>query len=314
MQRIGGDNYLTQNIQSIFEHNIKLLGDMDKAVYYFREQQYDIALGLIANSIDEIKLSMEAIIMEREYFHLVKMESMLEMLNGILAAKKNKDFILLADLLELQLINFLIGVQELIMRKEEILFDEEKYQENIKALIENSVDLSEDLLKPINTAKLLESGYSIEFTYCGHMTLAAENEGMRFYFHTNSKTQTEAFLLARHWYREDKRRYLIYGFGMGYHIAELSVLAPHADIIIYEADINVIQLACAFTNVRKLLAGGKIKLVYDPEFILLKNKLTMRREDEQFCIHYPSFMNIHNQAGKEVIENELPWINLINAC
>lgn len=299
---------MTQNIQSIFEHNIKLLGEMDKAVIYFREQQYDKALSLIADSIDEVKLIIEAIITDREYFNLVNTESMLEMLNGILDAKKNKDFILLADFLELQLINFLIGVQELIMSKEEILFEEDKYQENIKALTMNVKELEEKLVEPINTAKLVESGYRIEFTSCGRMTLAAENEGVSFYFHTNSKTQSEAFLLARYWYHKEKKLYIIYGFGMGYHIAELHSLAPEAEILVYESDINVIQLACAFTDVKGLLSEGRIKLVYDPELTLLQDRLVNLTEEELFLVHYPSYKNIRTQKGRDIMESEFSGI------
>lgn len=295
---------MTQNIKSIFELNIKLLGAIDKAVYYFREQQYKKALYLIADSIDEVKLVIEAIITDRDYFNLVNTESMLEMLNGILEAKKNKDFILLADLLELQLINFLIGVQELIISKEEILFEEDKYQENIQTITAITKELAEKLAEPINTTKLVESGYRIEFTSCGRMTLAAENEGESFYFHTNSKTQSEAFLLARHWYQKEKKVYLIYGFGMGYHLAELRSLAPEAEIIVYEADMNVIQLACAFTDVKGILAGVKIRLVYDPDFTLLSDRLTAMTEEEQFLVHYPSYKNIRNQKGKEIMVSE----------
>jgi hypothetical protein len=304
---------LTENIRSIFEHDIKLLGDMDKAVCYFREQQNDRALGMMANSIDQIKCIIEAIITDRDYFNLVDTESMLEMLTGILEAKKNKDFILLADLLELQLINFLVGVQELIISKEEIIFNEENYTENIKLLLTNGVGFPQQLNNPINTAKLLEDGYRVEFTSCGRMTLAAENEGAKFYFHTNNRIISEAFLLARHWYLKETKRYIIYGFGMGYHIDELQKLATEADIEIYEADLNVIQLACAFSDVKELFLNKRIKLIYDPKLELLEQRISSLWLDEVFLVHYPSFMNIRSRQGKEILEVALPWSKAIEA-
>ncbi|MDF2486589.1 MAG: hypothetical protein K0R46_2757, partial [Herbinix sp.] len=158
---------MKQSIRNIFDHNIKVLGEMDKAIFKFREQEYDKALGYIGNSIDEVRMIIEAIIMDREYFNLVDTESMLVMLTGIIEAKKNKDYVLLADLLELQLINFLIGVQELIINKEEMVFDEELYRENIRVLREHSEGLDHHTLDQINTAQLLESGYRIEFASCG---------------------------------------------------------------------------------------------------------------------------------------------------
>lgn len=303
--------YLTRNIRSIFEQNIQLLGALDKAVHYFREQRYDKALSLVANSVGQVKLVIEAIISDREYFNLVDTESMLVMLTGILDAKKNRDFILLADLLELQLVNFLIGVQELIISKEEILFDEDHYKENISLLLERGTGFLERLPEPIDTEKLLESGYRVEFTSCGEMTLAAENGGSKFYFHTNSRIREEAFLLASHWHQEDKTRYILYGFGLGYHVKELQAAAEEAEIEVYEADGNVLQLACAFTDVKELLLNKSIKLIYDPEFALLKERIADLKPEEVFLVHYPSYRNIRSSEGKATLDEAFSWIKAI---
>lgn len=305
---------MTENIKSIFEHNILLLGETDKAVFYFRQQQYDKGLGIVANSIDQIKYIVEAIITDRTYFNLVATESVLEMLAGILEAKKNKDYILLADLLELQLVSFLCGVQELIISKEEIQFDEENYKENIKLLLEKGVGFSERMKEPIDTSSLLESGYRVEFTSCGLMTLAAENNGFKFYFHTNCHVQFEAFLLAKSWQREAKKRYILYGFGMGYHISELQDIEPEAEIEVYEADPNVMQLACAFTDVKKILRKDRIKVFYDPKLELLKKRITQLTTEEAFLIHYPSLKNIRNTEGRKMLEEMIPWSKTIESC
>ncbi len=293
---------MTQNIRSIFEHNIRLLGDMDKAVYYFRRQQCDQALSLLAASIDEIKQMIEAIISNQEYFHLVDTNSMLEMFSGIIEAMKNNDFILLADLLELQLINFLIGVQELIMSKEEIEFDEDNFNENLQQLLERGEGFTQELTEPINTTQLLDSGYRVEFSSCGRMTLAAENEGSKFYFHTNSKIQSEAFQLAKHWYSSNISTYIIYGFGMGYHLSELRALAPNAKLEVYETDLNVIRLACAFADVKGLLTDDKMRIIYDPEFSRLSERINNRKNKERLVVHHPSYRNIKNPIGRTLLE------------
>lgn len=284
---------------------------MDKAVYYFREQEYDKALFLVANSIDEINLVLEAIITDREYFNLVDTESMLMMLTGILNAKKGKDFILLTDLLELQLINFLTGVQELIISKEEIVFDEDCYNENINLLLDKGKCFPEDLIKPIDTTKLLSKGYRVEFTSCGMMTLAAENENSKFYFHTNNRIISESFLLARHWYQSKKKKYILYGFGMGYHVSELKKLAKDAVIEVYESDLNVMKLACAFADVSGLLQEEQIKLYYDPDLEMFKERTAQLGKDESMIIHYPSYKNIRSSQAKAMIEGKLPYLNAV---
>jgi hypothetical protein len=233
------------------------------------------------------------------------------MLTGILDAKRNKDYVLLADLLELQLVNFLIGVQELIINKEEMVFDEELYRENIRVLTEHSEGLDHHTLDQINTAQLMESGYRIEFTSCGLMTLAAENEGFKFYFHTNNKVYTEAFLLARQWFKKEVATYIVYGYGMGYHIRELHKLAPDAEILVYEADVNVIQLACAFSAMENFLDSDNTRLIYDPEFNRLQDRLQSRSESSAFYVHYPSYQNVRTARGKEILMEGLPWLKTI---
>ncbi len=302
---------MTQNIRGIFERNIRLLGRMDKVIYYFREQQCDKALSLIADSMEEINYIIEAIITDRDYFNLVNTESIFEMLNGILEAKKNKDFILLADLLELQLMNFLLSVQELIISKEEIAFDEERYQENISYMIKKTIGNTELLQEPMISAELLESGYRIEFTSSGLMTMAAENEGTKFYFHTNNKIQTEAFLLARSWFKQEADCYVLYGLGMGYHINELLALAPNKKIDVYESDANVIRLACAFTDLKQFLSEERVRLIYDPNYELLAERLEELKSSEVFRVHYPSYKNIHSQKGKAIVETGLPWLKVL---
>ena len=299
---------MTDNIRDIFEQNIVLLGQTDKAICYFRRQQHDIALGIIADAMDLIKHSIEAIINDREYFNLVSTDSVMEMLSGILDSYKKVDYILLADLLELQLVNFIIGVQELIIGKEEISFDEERYYENIEFLKDNSSGLEKLLNQPVDPQELLMKGYRVEFTSCGLMTLVAQNGDASFYFHTNNRIYAEAFMLAGHWYRKDLKEYIIYGLGFGYHIHELLNISDQAKITIYESDLNVIKLASIFTRLKELMkSGGRLKLVYDPEYQELKQRIKNITQEEEFFVHYPSFQNIRNDEGRRLMKNHVSW-------
>ncbi|MDF2537022.1 MAG: hypothetical protein K0S76_43 [Herbinix sp.] len=305
---------MTDNIKSIFGHNIRICKETDKAVFYFRQQQYDKALSIVTDFIDEMKIVIEAIITDRNYFNLAATESVIEMLSGILEAMKNKDFILLADLLELQLLSFLCGVQELIVSREEILFEEEHYTENIQLLSQRCEGAAKQLLEPIKPSELMESGYRVEFTSSGLMTLAAQNEGASFYFHTNSRIQNEAFLLAKHWLSNEKKKYILYGFGMGYHIRQLQELAPEAELYVYEADGNVIQLACAFTDLKELITQEHTHIIFDPDMELIKERIQHLTEEEAFLIHYPSFMNIRKKELKQMMETFIPWSGAMEIC
>ena len=305
---------MKKSIKQIFEQNIRLLGDADKSVYYFRQQQYDKALSIVTNSLDKIEAVVEAILTDREYFHTLPTDHVLDMLSGLLEAKKNKDYILFADILEMQLKSFLYQVQELIIRKEDISFDEDKYRENVHILLERGSGFSERLMMSIDARSLLDSGYRIECTSCGLMTLAAENENAKFYFHTNNRVQLEAFLLAEHWVKHTKKRYILYGYGMGYHIKELLKLAPKAEIEVFEGDINILQLACAFTDLQEFDREDRLRVFFDPNFKALKKRITSLAEEEALIIHYPSLMNIRETKIRSLLEEHIPWSNMLETC
>lgn len=296
---------MKENIRNIFDQNIQLLKYLDRANYYFRIQQYDKAISIIVESMSGMKEALEAIIRDREYFHLVSTDTVTEMLTGILNAQKKRNYILLADLLELQLISFLCGVQELIISKEEIVFDEEKYLENLELLKTRGRGFPDTGLEKISTGELLHSGYRVEFTSTGLMTLVAGLDGSEFYFHTNSRIYSESILLAGHWYCKDTKTYVLYGFGMGYHVEELLAMADEAVVEVYEADLNVMKLACAFQELKELLSNDRLKLIYDPGFIQLRKRLGSLTEGEQFQIHYPSLQNIRRTSDREMVESFL---------
>ena len=296
------------NIRDIFDTNTRLLKNLDRANYHFRIQQYDKAVAIVADSMDCMKEAVEAIVRDREYFHLVSTDSVMEMLTGILNAQKKRNYILLADLLELQLISFLCGVQELIISKEEILFNEERYLENIGLLKARGIGFPDMGLEEINPGELLTSGYRVEFTSTGLMTLVAEHGGSEYYFHTNNRIYSEAIQLAGHWLCKGTGAYVIYGFGMGYHVEELlSLTEEHSRVEVFESDLNVIKLACAFHRMKELISNNRLKLIYDPDFTGLKERLSRLAEDEKFLLHYPSFQNIRRKEDRETMESYFPW-------
>ncbi len=305
---------MKKNIRNIFDQNILLLQHLDRANYYFRTQRYDKAIGIIAASMDGMKEALEAIIRDRDYFHLVSTDTVTEMLEGILKAQMKRDYILLADLLELQLISFLCGVQELIISKEEIVFDEEKYLENVELLRAKGSGFPEQGLEEMNPEELLQSGYRIEFTSTGLMTLAAEHGNSDFYFHTNSRVSAEALCLAGSWYCQGKKTYVLYGFGMGYHAEELLGMAEEAVLELYESDLNVMKLACAFREMKGLLNNDRLKICYDPDYSRLRDRLSSLTEGEVFRLHYPSFQNIRRKEGREMLESHIPWSKQLESC
>lgn len=325
---------MQEQIREIFVKNIELIGLIDKAVIYFREGRYDMALKAIADTGDGINATAEAIISNREYFKLVSTDSVAEMLQGILEAKQKRDYVLLADLYEMQLSNFICSVQELILKKEDFLaFEEDIYKERISRLEEklgsslvNVVGFAEDsdekerrrvnqnaiLEEPINPERMLKEGYSVEFTSCGLMTMGAPMQnGDCIYLHTNGRVSTEGFIQAKSWYDSGADEYIVYGFGMGYHIDELHKLVPDKHITVYENDINILKLYCAFAADGRLLAEDGIDIVYDPDFRFIEKKLNEKVSGQRVCVHYPSY---RRQTGCKALDSLIGWSGIVEEC
>lgn len=332
---------MTDEIRQIYETNKSLVGAVDRAVLYFREGEYEKALEIVTQTGEDLNSVAGAVIADREYFKMVSPDSVAEMLKGILEASQKGDYVLLADLYEMQVSNFICSLQELILGQEQyLIYDEYRYRDNIASLklvlremIEERDDLSVDeqkrfrvnlnakLDEPFDAEAMLKKGFMLEFTSSGFMTLAAPYKGERIYLHSNGHVENEAFLQAKSWYHTGVDEYLVYGLGLGYHAEQLHALVPEKRIIIYENDLDILRLYCAFGGRCELLTSENVFIIYDENLKLIDRKL--RRclpspGDEgknvlytdsdgtriRVCVHYPSY---RRTQGCEMVDRAVPW-------
>ena len=152
----------------------------------------------------------------------------------------------------------------------------------------------------------------MEFTSSGRMTVAIrDREGRDLYLHSNGNVSKEAFLLAKRWTEKPADTYIIYGLGMGYHIEEMLHLSPDSEIEIYEADMNILKLSCAFSKIESLLQDVGVRLIYDPDGALIQKRLKERTRNEAVCVHYPSLRNVKDEELREMLSAYIPWVKLI---
>ncbi len=333
-----------ENIREIFEENIKMIGFIDRALIFTRQCRYDKALYMLSQTGDGINVICDAIVRNPDYFGKVSTDSISEMLKGILDARRKKDYVLLADLYDLQVMSFITNVQQIILEKEDFLDYtpqiytahiekiKNKVQEGLSELQKHEltadipelqtvqellredefmrlkVNLLAELDHPLEPEFLLDKGYSVEFTSCGLLTLQVPfKEEDTIYLHTNSNIIRESFLLAQHWTGKHASTYIVFGFGMGYHIAELALLKPDAQIIVYESDPNVLKLYAAFSD-GALLNNDHILIVLDPEKKLIERRLKCLAKDEEACVHYPS---MRRSPSGPMLSLLVPWGGLI---
>ncbi len=292
---------MTPEVKKLFQTNVELLEIVDKAIVYFREQDYPMALELMPEVSEKMRHVIDGIIGDKEYFELVSTDSLMEMLEGIVEASRSEDYVLLADLLELQLCTLLCNVQELIMKKEDYaFFSEAMYLEQCAAMTEKlkqgGTENPEQLFEtPLNPEELLEQGYRVEVTSCGLMTVAVATDRGSVYLHSNHKVGLEAFYVARVFAKQEAETYLVKGFGMGYHVAELAKQKPQANIVVYEHNGRILKLACAFSPLRKILENERISICFDESGAAWKERVENLKDTEAVCLHMPSV-----QAGSSL--------------
>lgn len=321
------------NLRELFESNIRLMGFAEKAILLFRRGRYDEALGMVADSADGINKVCDAVLADRSFFKSIPSDFVGEMLEAVIAAKKNRDYVLLADLYEMQLSPFVCNVQELIMTAEDLYgFDvstynrrirlmEQKLTAGIDQIVGNAVDDDErerlrvnrnaELESPLSPEELLSKGYSVEFSSSGLMTVRVPSAtGAPIYLHTNGNILRESFLLADDFRTEGIDQYIVFGLGMGYHISELLELDRFAKVTVFESDINILKLYAAFSD-GTLLENRRFGLVYDPERTLIEQRLLTSGANEKGCVHYPSMRRA--ASGKKLTELA-PFADIVERC
>lgn len=299
---------MTNSIKQILKTNIDIINYSSQVISYIRRQNYNKALNYSAKTNNSIMLILEDILINQSYFNeyttLVDINFIKSILNGLLQAQEDKDYILLADLYEMQLIPFFLKLQENIICKEEISFDESLYNKNINSITKIDSELGKQLLQFNSPLELLNNGYCVEYTSCGLMTLALyDYNNRKYYLHSNGLVLLEASELAREWFDDESTDYIIYGLGLGYHISELLELDDKITICVYESDINIIRIACAFTEIYKVLSDDRVKVIYDPLFDKLSSASIDLMVDTKFLIHNPSLRNIRDSRVREQLED-----------
>ena len=291
---------MSNQLQQTLQNNAILIGLIDKVIFYIHTQNYDKALRISADLLKRMDAGMgrlQAIVGEDRFSELGGI------LEEIFIAQNSKDYVLQAALYELQLRRYFIQLQEDIIASDGFGYDEELFENNRAVINQADHELCELIYRGESPFSLARQGYEAEFSSSGLMTVALTDQVGRYYLHSNSRAGQEAFTLAHSWYHEEVTCYIVYGFGMGYHIKELMQLDSSIQIEVYEADIHILKLAAAHTALGSMMNHPTVRVIYDPRHMHMLKRLERLKDEERFVIHYPSLRNVHDQNIKEKLEN-----------
>lgn len=254
---------------------ILLLRDIRQTVYYLRRQAYLYAMRRVRGVLDRLEVQLSAYTKWKEAIASLLGafdESLLvQMFQDILYAQEQGDYIWLADLLELQLIPFVLQIQE-------------------------------SYAGAAGEVVLREEGCRVELTSSGAYTLAVSGETGWKYLHTNGNPDEEARLLAESWFDGQHYDYIVYGLGLGYHIQALLDMDEAVRVTVLEADSHILELAETYGLAGEWQDSDRVRIIIDEDFTRLVRLSEAMTGEEVFVVHYPSLLQIKNAHYRAQLE------------
>ena len=241
-----------------FSNNLILVNEIIKQ---FRRQDFHAALrklNLFSKSL--VETVQNFVNDESLQQYEIDMESFAAVLSGVLEAQEKEDYILVADLLELQIVPWLQQIQELLISEISLDIDNQLMMNNMEGLKKVDLALVGELEK-----QDISSEYVVEPTSSGLLTLQVTDGTGTYYFHSNNNPALEGNIFAEQYYSLDCSHYLGFGLGLGYHIKALLNKDDGLYIDIVEPDLSIIKVAATMTDMRWLYTNPRIRLIYDKD-------------------------------------------------
>ncbi len=219
--------------------------------------------------------------------------AMANTLQDIMTAQQNLDYILLADIIEL---NFLPDIDLLLNEYmaaytpyEAFDFEDANFSNKkafpFKSLLQNVPIPSKD--------------FDLEYTSLGFPTIKYKGN-TEFYYHSNKDPMEEALKLAKQYVKPDCFEYVILGLGLGYLPYALSTIDLRYKITIVETNLEVLATAFKHIDLGPLLRRVGLNIVHCSETDIAKY---IDNPDATFIVHHPSLLALKNPEVKQLIHN-----------
>ena len=226
-------------------------------------------------------------------------EYVLSVLTEIENAQVSGDTILMGDLYELQMLPILCDVQAVISNMGIELAKEQWFEQNMEVLQKRD----EELWKLLMEFRKNEENYAedesniqcmVEPTGVGAFTMALQMGNRRWYLHSNKDPVAEAKAFAKRMYSVEKEKYLLFGWGMGYHVRELWKLYTDMDLVVVEPNLSVLYYSLSNGDWTDILSHVKIITEYE--------KMPLK-EGRELILYRPELATIQENGIREQLEN-----------
>lgn len=284
----------------IYCKNQKCLQLIPEIVEDYRKQYFFQGSKKFSVLTVELSAIAEAVVLQTEW--QIDREEMLLMLEMLVEAQKNRDYILISDILEGDLLPFLQKLQ-MCINEIEVMELPEFFERNLSMLQGKNKQLYCELMDAQGGKKEDGEKYRLEIAINGQATLRAKLPNRDYFMHSTINPEREAQILASAIVREGVKKYIVFGMGLGYHVMEILKRNSDNKVIVLENDIQVLLYALRYMDWSAYLGDERLEIIWHAEIPLLLKALQREKAEYEFFLHYPSLQRIQDEKIRETLED-----------
>lgn len=287
---------------NIYDLNQQCLLWIPQIVNNFRKQSFFTGSCIMRNLISALDVLTEKL----EILHETDFISILQ---AILQAQENRDYILLSDILECDLLPCLQNIQ-IKMQGEETQKAPDYWEKNMTELQEHAEDEYQELYKTLSSAPISSSDrYKQMFAINGQPTVKVKCQNKEILIHSSVNPGYQSQVWAEDVLKEIGREYVIYGMGLGYHIQALLKADDVCKVIVLENSIELLTEAFRDLDWVNYIKQKRVRIFYNSNAIKLMEKFSAWISGREFCIYYPSLCITEEESVRERLEDFFVSVN-----
>lgn len=284
--------------REIFNKNQECLILIPEIVNLFRRQFYFKGNKRLVSLMSQLNDISETVVTQNQ--PEMSQEEWIETLRAILEAQRNRDYILLADILEGDLLPYLQKLQmalQAAVRIEQPTF----WQQNVNAVRTVDNILYQSLLQYDwhNTSEK----YQLVTAINGQVSLKAGGLRGEICMHSMVNPQWDAEVFADSILEQGNFHYIVFGMGLGYHIRALLERDSRNKVTVLVNELEILYYAFTYLDWSLYLREERLQIVYEADTAKLLSSLKQDRGKSVFAIHYPSVRCVENENIRETLED-----------
>lgn len=284
----------------LFYTNKKLISISLSVLTYYRSWSLRFAsraMNDFLKTMSELLTQLEESVLPNTYYN-----DILSILKTILSAQENNDTVLIADIVEINLIPALYTIQQSIIQQNPEISLSDMFDTNINALKSSdakTASLISHAAAPYIITKSADTAFYAEPSTIGSNTLKCETSSHSFYLHSNNNPYEEGRMWANTYSDEKYLNYTVLGFGMGYHIRALLEYDRRYEVTVLETNTDILSLAFTYGDIFDILTNPRFHLIYISDLTHISSHIS--KENIKFLIHYPSMMMLKDSPVKTTL-------------